>query len=95
MSLALIAALPFLGALLPGLLIRSGRGVAAMASASATLVALIGLVLHIPAVLSGAVVQTRLDWLPQAGLSATFRLDGLALLFGFVASQTAARGTAR
>ena len=74
MSPALIAALPFLGALLPGLLIRSGRGVAAMASASATLVALIGLILHIPAVLSGAVVQTRLDWLPQAGLSATFRL---------------------
>ena len=84
MSPALIAALPFLGALLPGLLIRSGRGVAAMASASATLVALIGLVLHIPAVLSGAVVQTRLDWLPQAGLSATFRLDGLALLFGLL-----------
>ena len=84
MSLALIAALPFLGALLPGLLIRSGRGVAAMASASATLVALIGLVLHIPAVLSGAVVQTRVDWLPQAGLSATFRLDGLALLFGLL-----------
>ena len=84
MSPALIAALPFLGALLPGLLIRSGRGVAAMASASATLVALIGLILHIPAVLSGAVVQTRLDWLPQAGLSATFRLDGLGLLFGLL-----------
>ena len=43
MSPALIAALPFLGALLPGLLIRSGRNVAASACGTASLLALIGL----------------------------------------------------
>ena len=53
MSPALIAALPFLGALLPGLLIRSGRNVAACACATASALALIGLCLHIPTVLAG------------------------------------------
>ena len=56
MSPALIAVLPFLGALLPGLLVRSGRGVAACACALFTLTALIGLCLHAPAVLAGEVV---------------------------------------
>ena len=84
MSPALIAALPFLGALVPGLLVRSGRGVAACACALFTLTALIGLCLHAPAVLAGEVVAARIDWLPQIGLAASFRLDGLGLLFGIL-----------
>ena len=39
MSPALIAILPFIGALLPGLLIRSGRDVAAISCGAATLIA--------------------------------------------------------
>ncbi|AGT07594.1 monovalent cation/H+ antiporter subunit A [Paracoccus aminophilus] len=84
MSPALIAVLPFLGALLPGLLIRSGRDVAALACGLVTLVALIGLCQHIPAIMAGEVVTTRLDWLPRLGLNANFRLDGLGLLFGIL-----------
>lgn len=84
MSPALIALLPFFGALLPGLLNRSGRGVAATACGAVTLLALIGLCLHIPAVLAGQAVATRIDWLPAVGLSANFRLDGLGLLFGLL-----------
>ncbi|MCQ0970557.1 monovalent cation/H+ antiporter subunit A [Paracoccus sp. TK19116] len=82
MSPALIALLPFAGALLPGLLIRSGRNVAAFACGTATALALIGLWVHIPAIMRGEVVTAGFDWLPQIGLNAQFRIDGLALLFG-------------
>ncbi|MCA3445594.1 MAG: monovalent cation/H+ antiporter subunit A [Rhodobacter sp.] len=81
MSLALIAALPFLGALLPGLMIRAGRNACALAAGSATALALLMVGLHIPAVLRGEVIRTRIDWLPQLGLNANFMLDGLGLLF--------------
>lgn len=82
MSPALIALLPFIGALLPGLLVRSGRSVAAMACGTVTLVALLGLLLHIPAVMGGEVITARIEWLPMIQLNANFRIDGLSLLFG-------------
>ena len=81
MSLALIAVLPFLGALLPGLMIRLGRNACALATGLVTATALLLLALHAPAVLRGQVVQTRIDWLPTLGLNANFFLDGLGLLF--------------
>ena len=81
MSLALIAALPFLGALLPGLMIRAGRNACAAATGSVTLLALVLLALQAPAVLRGEVVQTRIEWLPALGLNANFFLDGLGLMF--------------
>jgi multicomponent K+:H+ antiporter subunit A len=81
MSLALIAALPFIGALLPGLMIRAGRDACAAITGSITLLALILLALNAPAVLSGEVVQARIEWLPALGLNANFFLDGLGLLF--------------
>ncbi|MFN4058159.1 MAG: monovalent cation/H+ antiporter subunit A [Roseinatronobacter sp.] len=81
MSLALIAALPFLGALLPGLMIRAGRNACALATGSVTLLALLGLMSHLPAVLAGEVVQTRIEWMPSLGLNVNFFLDGLGFLF--------------
>ena len=84
MSPALIAALPFIGALLPALLIRSGRDVAATCCATATAIALLGLCLHIPAVMAGEVITASFQWLPQLGLNASFRIDGLGLLFGIL-----------
>ncbi len=81
MSLALIAALPFLGALLPGLMIRAGRDACALVAASFTALALLLLGLNAPAVMRGEVVQSRIEWLPQLGLNANFMLDGLGLMF--------------
>ena len=81
MSLALIAALPFLGALLPGLMIRAGRDACAAVTGSVTLLALVLLGLQAPTVLAGGTVQTRIEWLPALGLNANFFLDGLGLLF--------------
>ncbi|MBL4926772.1 monovalent cation/H+ antiporter subunit A [Fuscibacter oryzae] len=81
MPLFLIAALPFLGALMPGLTIRAGRSAYAVASAVFTALALFGVLQHAPAVMAGQVVTWRMDWLPQAGLALSLRLDGLGLLF--------------
>jgi multicomponent K+:H+ antiporter subunit A len=81
MSLALIAAMPFLGALLPGLMIRAGRNACALAAGSATALAFVMLMLHAPAVMRGEVITWRAEWLPALGLNVTFFLDGLGLLF--------------
>ena len=79
--LTLIALLPFVGALLPGLMIRAGRTACAFATAAPTALALTMLLVLAPAVLRGEVVQAEIAWLPQLGLSASFFLDGLGLLF--------------
>ena len=81
MSLVLIAALPFLGSVLPGLMIRAGRNACALATGAVTGLALLLLALQAPAVFRGEVVQTRIAWLPGLGLDANFFLDGLGLLF--------------
>ena len=79
--LLIIAVLPFVGALLPGLMIRAGRNACAIATAVPTSLALTMLVVLAPAVLRGEVIQAEIEWLPQLGLSASFFLDGLGLLF--------------
>ena len=84
MSLALIAALPFLGALLPGLMIRAGRNACALVTGSFTALALLGVLLHLPAVMRGEVITARFEWLPGLGLNANFFLDGLGMLFAIL-----------
>ncbi|MBP6738317.1 MAG: monovalent cation/H+ antiporter subunit A, partial [Rhodobacteraceae bacterium] len=81
MTLALIAALPFLGAVLSGLTARAGRGPAALAAGLASALALFGVLSHAPAVLRGDVIRWQTEWLPAAGLGFSLRLDGLGLLF--------------
>ena len=84
MTLALIAALPFLGALFPGLTIRAGKNACAAVSGGFTALALLLILMQAPAVLRGEVIQTRIDWLPALGLNANFMLDGLGLLFALL-----------
>lgn len=81
MNLWLIPLIPFFAAVLPPLTIRSGRNVCAAATGLATLLALALLLSHAPAVYRGEIVQTRLEWLPQIGLSFSFFIDGLGLFF--------------
>ncbi|SFL10534.1 monovalent cation/H+ antiporter subunit A [Shimia haliotis] len=82
--LAIIAILPFLGALVPGLMIRAGRNACASFAAIPTVLALILLGTLAPAVLQGEVIQTSYEWLPSLGLSVSFFLDGLGLLFALM-----------
>ncbi|MEX0319366.1 MAG: monovalent cation/H+ antiporter subunit A [Ruegeria sp.] len=81
MSLFLIAALPFLGAVFPALLIRAGRNAAASAAGLTSFLALVGLLINAPAVMRGELVTARFDWIPLLGLNTNFMLDGLGLLF--------------
>ncbi|WP_238364428.1 monovalent cation/H+ antiporter subunit A [Mesobacterium pallidum] len=79
--LIIIAMMPFVGALAPGVMIRAGRNACATFTAIPTILALVMLGILAPDVLRGEVLQARFDWLPQLGLSASFFLDGLGLLF--------------
>ena len=79
--LLVIALLPFVGALVPGVMIRAGRNACATFTAIPTGLAFLLLLLHAPAVFRGEVLQFQVDWLPQLGLQASFFLDGLGLLF--------------
>jgi len=83
-SLFFIVALPFLGALLPGLMNAAGRSACAGITFSVTLVAFIGLLTNLPAVLAGEVVTARVDWMPLLGLNFTLMLDGLGFFFAFL-----------
>ncbi|HDR28041.1 MAG TPA: monovalent cation/H+ antiporter subunit A, partial [Rhodovulum sp.] len=79
--LPIIAILPFLGALIPGIMIRAGRTACASFTAMPTILALVMLGVLVPDVMRGEMIQWQVAWLPQLGLSASFFLDGLGLLF--------------
>ena len=80
--LPIIAALPFVGALFPALMVRAGRTAATLSAAAATLSALILLLSLAPQVFGGETVYAQIAWMPQIGLAMNLRLDGLALMFG-------------
>jgi len=82
--LPIMAMIPFIGALLPGLMIRAGRNACAVATGSATALALVMLMIMAPAVMRGEVLTAEIEWLPALGLSASFFLDGLGLLFAMM-----------
>ncbi|MHA7875133.1 monovalent cation/H+ antiporter subunit A [Roseivivax sp.] len=81
MSLFLIVALPFLGALLPGLMYGAGRRACASVTLAVSLTALIGLLTHLPALWRGEVISARVDWLPVLGLNLELWLDPLGFFF--------------
>jgi multicomponent K+:H+ antiporter subunit A len=84
MRLALIVLLPFLGAVLPALMIRAGRNVCALVTGSVTLASLALLLVHAPAVFRGEVVEAGVPWVPQIGLELGFFVDGYGLFFAFL-----------
>ena len=84
MSLFLIVALPFLGALLPGLMNSAGRAACAGVTFMVSFLAFIGLMTHLPAVMAGELVTARLDWVPLLGLNVTLMLDGLGFFFAML-----------
>ncbi len=84
MSLLFVVALPFLGALLPGLMNSAGRSACAGVTFTVSLAAFIGLLTNLPSVLAGEVVMARVDWMPSLGLNFTLMLDGLGFFFAFL-----------
>jgi len=83
-SLFLIVALPFFGALLPGLMNQAGRQACASVTFTITLAAFIGLLTNLPAVWAGETVQAGINWIPSLGLNLTLMLDGLGFFFALL-----------
>ena len=84
MSLFFIVALPFFGALLPGLMNAAGRSACAGVTFTVSLIAFFGLLTNLPSVLAGEVVTARVDWMPVLGLNFTLMLDGLGFFFALL-----------
>ncbi|MDX1802512.1 MAG: monovalent cation/H+ antiporter subunit A [Alcanivorax sp.] len=83
MNFAYLVLLPFLGALIPPLVARvtANRTALACGAALLPLVALLQLFQPALRVFDGQTLLARWNWVPSLGLSLSFRLDGLALLF--------------
>ena len=84
MSLFFIVLLPFLGALLPGLMNSAGRAAVAGVTFTVSLAAFVGLLTNLPSVLAGEVVTARIDWMPLLGLNFTLMLDSLGFFFALL-----------
>lgn len=84
MSLPLVVLLPFLGAIAAPLFAQGGRTAIAIASSVPALIALAALFPHWSVLAAGGTVLHSYEWLPALGLSFSFRLDGLALLFALL-----------
>ncbi|PYG27229.1 monovalent cation/H+ antiporter subunit A [Pelagimonas varians] len=84
MSLFFIVALPFFGALLPGLMNSAGRAATAGVTFTVSLAAFLGLLTNLPSVLAGEVVVARVDWMPLLGLNFSLMLDGLGFFFALL-----------
>jgi multicomponent K+:H+ antiporter subunit A len=83
-SLFFIVALPFFGALLPGLMNSAGRTACAGVTFTVSLLAFIGLLTNLPTILAGEVVMARVDWMPSLGLNFTLMLDSLGFFFALL-----------
>ncbi|MGB7242265.1 MAG: monovalent cation/H+ antiporter subunit A [Sulfitobacter sp.] len=84
MSLFIIVALPFVGALLPGLMNAAGRSACAGVTFTVSLIAFIGLLTNLPAIMAGEVVMAQVNWMPSLGLNFTLMLDGLGFFFALL-----------
>jgi multicomponent K+:H+ antiporter subunit A len=80
-TLAILAAIPFLGALLVAATARLGRDANLAVAAGSTAAALALLLSMAPRVLAGEVITTRIAWVPTLGLNVNFFLDPLGLMF--------------
>ena len=76
--------LPMLGIIVPLLSNRLSRSACAFATALLPALALALILLDMPSVLQGQAFVDSIEWIPQLGLSLSFRLDGLSVLFSLL-----------
>jgi multicomponent K+:H+ antiporter subunit A len=83
-SLPLIVLVPFVGAMLPPWAVTAGRLWSAWVAGGVTLSALLLLIAPAISVMGGGTLIWEAEWFPALGLTLSFRLDGLALLFALM-----------
>ena len=76
--------LPMFGIIVPLLANKLNRSACTLATALLPALALCLIFLDLPAVLAGESFSKSIEWIPQLGLSLSFRLDGLAALFSIL-----------
>jgi multicomponent K+:H+ antiporter subunit A len=81
MPLPLTVLVLFLGAALPMVVARWSRRGASFAAAAPLMIALASVLGSYRAVAAGAVVKSKVAWVPALGLDLALRLDGLSMLF--------------
>lgn len=81
MTLFFIVLIPFLGSLLPPLLIRAGRSASAFSAGVVTTFSLALLLINAPKVFAKETVFYELYWAPKLNLNLFFFLDGLSFFF--------------
>ena len=84
MNLALVVLLPFLGAAVVAWSARLSRQASAWTAGTVTVAALLALLPAAAATFGGETLVQSWNWIPAAGLSFAFRLDGLTLLFALL-----------
>jgi len=84
MTLALLIALPFVGALLAACLPANARSAESWLAGGVALAGAIQTALLFPHVAAGGVIRARWSWLPEYGLDFTLRMDGFAWLFSML-----------
>jgi multicomponent K+:H+ antiporter subunit A len=84
MAIHWVVLLPLLGSLPPLLARRAPATAVALAAALPVVGALVLLALQAPTALAGDVVRAEWAWVPAAGLTLSFRVDGLSWLFGMM-----------
>lgn len=86
MSLLLLLAIPFAGALVAALLPTQSRNLASVWAGLVALATALPLALLFPEVRDGGVITERLAWLPTLGVDVVVRVDGFAWMFGMLVS---------
>ncbi len=86
MLLTLIVLLPFLGSVCAAFLPANARNAEAWLAGAVTGACVVLIGMQYGDVVDGAVVRTRLAWLPQFGLDFYLRMDGFAWLFALLVS---------
>src|SRR3954453_24138568 len=91
-SLLLISAvsLPFIGAIVAGLLPTHASNAAAWLAGATTLVGLALVWAAYPTVAAGGVVRPTSEWMPNPGLDFSLKMDGFACLFAGLVSGVGA-----
>jgi multicomponent K+:H+ antiporter subunit A len=84
MLLTLIVLLPFLGSILAAVMPANARNAEAWLAGAVTVACVVLIGMQYGDVADGAVVRTRLAWLPQFGLDFYLRMDGFAWLFALL-----------
>jgi multicomponent K+:H+ antiporter subunit A len=80
----LILLLPFAGSLVVALLATNARNAAGLLAGATALTGTAITASLYPALSNGAVLESRLEWLPSLGLNLVLRLDGLSWIFALM-----------